>query len=428
MSMKLFNIHNFAILLFFSILTMGCSNEDSKKKLDPDPEEKFVPSGIYNGVLKITKADATQPIELTDQLVYIDGTSDKSTFKIGVKNFSIGEDDYGDIMMPTVCEKNKTDYFILDGYISELSMGKYTGSTLTLEGKLTDAGLLTFSIDGEIREGESATEKLIVSFEGRKTDIKVKNYLFDFESWRVVNPFNAEVFHYSLPRTTIDGMSWSSTDAEVLRMIGIQYLNEFTVGSNSDRFSGNLSAQVQTVATREGLNSILLPKVYAGYFYLGAFNDAVAHPHDKILLGVPFYEEPLSIKGYYKYLSGGVYFNCPNKEKPAEVIVVNDKKDSFKIEAAIYEVSSWFSNEVLTLKNYNSSPNVVATAIIEGGDTNNEFVEFDVTFRWKEGVVYDKNKKYRLIILATASKEGINYSGAPGSQLRIDQIRISTKQ
>ena len=424
--MKYSNIRSLIMLFLLSTLAYGCS-DDSKKKIEPEPEETFVPAGIYLGVLKINKGDVTQPLELTDQLIYIDETSDKSTIKIGVKNFSIEDIDYGDIMMPAVCVKSNAEYQ-LDGYMSEIPMGGYIGSTFTLEGTLTEAGVLKFSVDGEIREGEGAKEKITIHYEGVKTDIKVNNFLFDFESWRIVNPFSPESFHYSLPRTTIKGMTWSSTDPEVYRMKGIQYMNEFTVGSNSDRYSGNLSAQVQTVATREGLNSIMLPKVYTGYFYLGSFDDTIELPHEKIRLGVPFATEPLSIKGVYKYISGAKYYECTNPSSPADVVLVPDKKDAFKIDAALYEVSSWSEDEILTLSNFYSSPKVVATASIEGDDSKNEFEEFDISFRWKEGVEYDKNKLYRLVILATASKDGINYSGAPGSQLRIDQVRISTKQ
>ena len=86
--MKYSNIRSLIMLFLLSTLAYGCS-DDSKKKIEPEPEETFVPAGIYLGVLKINKGDVTQPLELTDQLIYIDETSDKSTIKIGVKNFSI---------------------------------------------------------------------------------------------------------------------------------------------------------------------------------------------------------------------------------------------------------------------------------------------------------------------------------------------------
>lgn len=425
--MKLMNIRNLLLLLTMSMLSIGCS-EDSKKKIEPEPEDKFVPAGVYLGVLKITIDNTAQPLVLTNQLVYVDETSDKSTIKIGVKNFSINDTDYGDIMMPAVCEKTKGGEYGLDGYMSELPIGTYTGSTFTLEGSLTEKGVLIFAVDGEIRKGEGEKKGVIINFEGSKTDMVINNFIFGFESWRVINPFSPEGMRYSLPRVTIAGMNWCSRDAEVYRMMGIQYMKEFTVGSNSDRFSGDLSAQVQTVATRSGLNSIMLPQVYAGYFYLGAFDDNMEHPHDKLLLGVPFATEPLSFKGVYKYKSGSKYYECPNPTEPANVVYVSGKKDTFKIDAALYEVKDWSESEILTLRNFYGSPKIVATASIEGGESKNEFLEFDISFRWKDDVEYDKNKLYRLVILATASKDGLQYSGAPGSQLRIDQVRISTKQ
>lgn len=420
--MRYIDIRNFLLLFALSMVVYSCSN-DKKDTGEVIPEDKFTPVGIYQGTLSINAGNEL-PIVLEDQLVYIDGTNDKTTFKIGVKNFAIGTADYGDIMMPTVIDKTKgSKDYTLDGYSSELTIGELTGSALVLIGTLTEEGVLSFDVDGNIKETNT---NLLVKFQGDKTDIKVKDYVFDFESWRVVNPFAPDGTRYSLPETTFENMNWASTDAEVSRMIGIHYMTQFTVGSNVDAFSGKLSAQVNTVSAR-GLNSIMLPSVYAGYLYLGSFVDNLSNPQDGILLGVPFDSEPLSLKGVYKYRKGEQYFECNNPLKPADVVLNSEKEDAYMIKAYLYQVEDWSSDEILTLSTIDNSPRVVAMAVQEGNEESKDYLEFDISFRWVDGVEYDSSKNYRLVILATASKDGKNYSGAPGSQLRLDLVRIATK-
>lgn len=52
------------------------------------------------------------------------------------------------------------------------------------------------------------------------------------------------------------------------------------------------------------------------------------------------------------------------------------------------------------------------------------YKEFAKEFEYKEGKTYDSTKKYRLAIIASATKYGDTFSGAPGSVLYVDDIEI----
>ena len=122
------------------------------------------------------------------------------------------------------------------------------------------------------------------------------------------------------------------------------------------------------------------------------------------------------------FRSRGAYPQVP-------VVVNEDLSDACLIEAFLYQVSSSASeSEVLTLNNIRSSDRVVARGSFSTDKAVDSFEEFEFNFRWNDGVSYDANQDYRLVILATASKEGEFYSGAPGSTLLIDNLRITTRK
>ncbi len=418
-------LKKYKLLLVLPLLFSSCSNDSSGKK-NPGTGNDFTLKGVYVGTMKITKGDGDFEADLTDQLVYIEETNDQNTIRLALKDFMVNDVEYGSIMMPAVYEKKKDGNYNLDGYSGLVPIEPIGETTLVLTGSLTSEYELSFDVEGVV---ENSKEVLNVSFIGSKTDIVLNDYYFNFENWQIANPTAANNMQYSLPVSDIIGLNWSSTDGEVYRWMRLGQFNQFTVGQNSEGWGDRLSVQIRTVESQKGINEQLLPRIYSGLFYLGTFQDKVTPPHAGIRLGMPFDEEPLSVKGGFRYKPGKIYYECIDPTRPANVVVNEDLSDACLIEAFLYQVSSSASeSEVLTLNNIRSSDRVVARGSFSTDKAVDSFEEFEFNFRWNDGVSYDANQDYRLVILATASKEGEFYSGAPGSTLLIDNLRITTRK
>lgn len=57
--------------------------------------------------------------------------------------------------------------------------------------------------------------------------------------------------------------------------------------------------------------------------------------------------------------------------------------------------------------------------------SHESYVDFNVSFEWKEGKSWDASKKYKLAIVCSSSKDGDKFSGAPGSVLYVDDLKVS---
>ena len=422
--MKSIKIH--AIWAFLLALTLtGCSN-DEKTEGETPGEDVFDMYGLYLGELSF-QIEGGQKLILDKQFLFVEQRPEPKTLRLAIKDFTIDEEEYGNIMTPATYEKeNKTEYS-LEGYSGVITIPDVGKIILNTLGLIKDKDI-TLNVEGTIEDVAGKKKKITATYVGQKTDIKLKNYQFNFEKWEIQNPLEAETNHFSLPEV-VEGIAWCSTDREVVRYKGTGRMDQFTVGSKSESVEGKLSAQVQTVETLRGSNELMIPKIYSGYFYIGSFVDKQAHPHEGIKLGVPFEEEPISIKGYYFYRPGEVYYECPDITKPTEVVVNEEKVDACSISAYLYEVSSFDAeNEILSLRNITQSDKVVASASFTSSKKTRSFEEFEIKLRWKDGKQFDKDRFYRLTVLVTASKDGYRYSGAPHSSLLVDNIKIATKQ
>lgn len=416
---------NKLLLLILPLILTSCSN-DKKGSDTPDPGYDFTPRGVYIGTMKIQRGDDSFEAVLTDQLIFIEETSSENTIQLTLKDFMVNDVEYGNVAMPAVYEKKKDGDYNLDGYAGNVPIELIGETTLSLIGTVTSEHELSFDVEG-VTEGSS--EILRVNYVGFKTDIVLKDYFFNFENWGVANPYAPQHLQYSLPISSEIGFSWSSTDAEVSRYMGLRLINQFTVGSNSEGWGDRLSVQIRTVEAQRAIDEMLFPKIYSGLFYLGTFKDEVTPPHAGIYLGVPFEDEPLSVKGGFKYKPGEVYYECVDITSPSEVIARPDKKDACLIEAFLYKVNSATSqSDILNLDNIRESDQVVASGSFTSDKAVSSFEEFEFNFKWKDGVSFDADQSYRIVILATSSKDGQTYSGAPGSTLLIDNLRISTKR
>ena len=161
--------------------------------------------------------------------------------------------------------------------------------------------------------------------------------------------------------------------------------------------------------------------IAAGNLYIGTFNTglALSNIQKATEFGLPFYNVPLSISGYYKYKAGDVYYDV-NQPVPG-------KKDQCQIYAVFYETDS--ETRMLDGVNVHTHPNIISMAFSENMYETNEWTLFTIPFVPNPGKTVDpeklKNGQYNLTIVFSSSIDGGTYQCAPGSTLYVDEVEIA---
>ena len=111
--------------------------------------------------------------------------------------------------------------------------------------------------------------------------------------------------------------------------------------------------------------------------------------------------------------------------------VVEGKKDYGTIYAVFYDNHDEEGNSVVLYgDNVQTSPQVVAIAILPDIDDTPEWTHFDIDFIYKKEVDVQKlkNMGYSMAIVSSSSVEGASFMGAIGSTLWVDKFRITCEK
>ena len=246
----------------------------------------------------------------------------------------------------------------------------------------------------------------------------------DFETWMRGVPAAENAFY------EVVGWTSSNVGAYMLMNMG-GFADSYVVTKTTDAHSGNAAARIESIDTKGG-DMILakVPKVTTGSLFLGEFSIEISSTLNSTKFGIPFNKKPVSLKGYYKYTPGPVFYTC---ESPATCDVAKvdpDKVDEFAIKAVLYETEEYKEDlsDCLTgvagENNIYTSNRIVAMASLEGGEQTT-WKSFNLEFEYKKN--YDPNKKYRFTIVCSASKEGDKFWGAPGSVLTVDDFELTVE-
>lgn len=413
------------ILLFILVNLSSCQSIDKGEDdiiIPPNLVDVF---GIYEGVLTVeTQTMSGETIKKTDlpkQYVQVRQRSVENELLLFLANFVWEDEDLGNIDVPalyTVIDDNDCE---LEAY-KQLYFEEYGQANINLVGLVKDKKI-TLDMNVEMRQ---ADYKVVVSYAGAVSDVVFKTFRFGFEKWFVVNPFEADIMQYKLPAPS-NGINWQSTDKEVSQFRWLGYAERFTVVPNAAHVEGKSSAEIRTIEVK-GSNELKIPTVYTGQLYSGNYIYNQKEPQKSLRFGSLFDREPLTIKGFYTYKPGEVYYQCHDITKPAEVVVNEELTDGFSIRAILYTVNDPDNEgEMLALDELTTSDRIVAEAYLSGNEEVKEFTAFDEKFRFKEGKSFENDKYYRLALHIVSSKDGDTFSGAPGSLLRIDDLEITTR-
>ena len=252
--------------------------------------------------------------------------------------------------------------------------------------------------------------------------------VYDFEEWLPgVEGLKPEMTFYE-PK----GWASSNTGAQLLKTF--QLADSYVVMQTNDAHSGSAAAKIQSIDTKgRDLLIAKVPKVTTGSLFLGKFITDIENTLNSTKFGIPYEEKPISLRGWYKYTPGDVYYivnETPYKDHCHKAVVDNTKVDEFMISVVLYETNAYDEtdwSDCLTGTDEDAEDNIYTSSRIAAigqltGGTQISWKEFELPLEWKKQ--YDANKKYRMTIACSSSKDGDKFWGAPGSVLTVDDFEL----
>ncbi|MBQ9556082.1 MAG: PCMD domain-containing protein [Muribaculaceae bacterium] len=163
-------------------------------------------------------------------------------------------------------------------------------------------------------------------------------------------------------------------------------------------------------------------RLAAGNMYLGTFDMKIAmsdHLH-ATRFGIPFTSRPDSFTGYYTFEPGATvqdFYGNP----------IAGRTDSASIYAVFYRNHDAAGNEVVLYgDNVLSSDLLVAVADLGYVAPTQQWTQWNVKFEYREEVDEQllANRGYSMAIVFSSSTSGGSFTGAIGSRLCIDKVRL----
>lgn len=237
-----------------------------------------------------------------------------------------------------------------------------------------------------------------------------KSISYNFETWESKTSLSGSAFD--------DPVGWATSNG------GSSILSKIAVAKENDSHSGEWAATIKTFDTN-GMGN-LMPKITTGSLFLGDFQLKMTDALASTKFGIMFDKKPISVKGYYKYTPGDVFYRCADPDnKKGTAIVEAGTVDECSINAILYEVSS-DSEEALNGHNlYTSVDKIVAIAMFSDATVKQDWTEFNLKLDYKQD--FNPTKRYRFAIICSSSKDGDTFSGAPGSTLIVDDFELITE-
>ena len=282
-----------------------------------------------------------------------------------------------------------------------------------------------------VSENGATVKTYAVSIAGRN-----QVTFYDFETWVSAVPEQPEITFY-------EPIGWSSSNkgSFMLKQMPLEeggfYADGDVVTQTSDAHGGKSAARIETLDTKGAdFGLIKIPRVTTGSLFLGSFEiDDITNPLSSTRFGIDYIKKPVSLKGFYKYTPGAIYYTSTAAN--ANVATVDGTKtDQFAIKVVLYTVKNVVTDpedwsDYLTGvanddakypdNNIYASSRVVAIGSLEGG-VQSAWTEFDLKLDYKQP--FDSTKKYRMTIVCSSSKDGDKFSGAPGSVLTVDDFEL----
>lgn len=246
---------------------------------------------------------------------------------------------------------------------------------------------------------------------------------FSFENLREITPYHI------LYLTDSDGfLQWSSGNPGYKFCGMATNANQYpTVQTNGGKEGKCITL---TTLSTGSFGSMTTPKmpIAAGNLFIGSFDAqyAIKAPRQATKFGFPFTHKPTKISGYYKYKPGPQMTNQAGEAIPGT--------DTGDIYAALYEAesSNFFLDGDLFPLDGSMDKSIVSLARIDKTQTTDQWTKFELDFKPQNGKTIDEEKlksgKYKLAIVFSSSIKGAYFEGAEGSQLCVDEVKITCEE
>lgn len=359
--------------------------------------------GDESSEAKITSFVFDREVAAVDSLVIGETAINEEAKTITFMVADTAKAEYLTALVPTIEVSKGATVVPVSGEAQDFSNGKIVTYTVTAE-------------DGTVAE--------------YKVSIASKIAVYDFETWipGVEGQEPDMTFYYPI--------GWASSNAGTQMLKALGMTDSYAVEPSEDAHSGKKSALIRSVDSKgqKPYPPFLpaIPKLTTGSMFLGNFIIDTKNTLNSTKFGIPYFNKPVSLKGWYKYTPGETYYIV--KQEPYidhchEAVVDESKTDEFLISVVLYETdefdtSGW--SDCLTgvsdkESNIYFSNRVAAIAQLTGGEQM-EWKNFELTLDWKQAFSIDK--KYRMAIICSASKDGDKFWGAPGSTLLVDDLEL----
>lgn len=240
---------------------------------------------------------------------------------------------------------------------------------------------------------------------------------YNFTDWKTETYDNPGLNHH-------DPIGWMTPNLAVYMIKAFSsgdlypFDGEYPVTPNEAGKEGKC-AKIMTLDTKGGkiMGSIDTPKVTSGTIYTGEFDffAAMVNPMLATKFGLPYSgSKPTSLKGWYKYTPGPVYFDVLTEDKT--------KTDEASISVVLYDVTDNITATLTGLDIY-TSPRIIASGMINPSKSS-EFKEFNVPITYYREYAPSKGNVYKMAIILSSSKDGAAFKGAPGSTMFVDEIQL----
>lgn len=298
------------------------------------------------------------------------------------------------------------------------------GAKVFYNGKLYDGGAIDCSktqrinivAEKDYSEGKKTGTEYIIS-------CGVLNFATDLEQWELKNNTEDKDMRYYEP---IGGWTTSNPGVEYLKSMSLftkyDKTKPYAVHEEAAGYSGK-GAKLTTLDS-SGSSLGIVPYVTSGSLFNGVFITEISNTLKSTRFGQPCDKEPKAFSGVYKYAAGEKYYVCSDPSKANKAEWDKFKTDAPAMNAVLYEVSDYMA-DYLDGTNLLTSEKIVAIASVKDAGEKAEWTTFNVSFEWKDGKSWNASNKYKLAIVCSSSKDGDKFSGAPGSVLYIDDLKVS---
>lgn len=340
--------------------------------------------------------------------------------KADVTGFTFGPVSYGYNLTETYIEQSAGKITI----IAELfpDEGKlWIKPQITLSPGASSEGVVSGGVTG-LEEGK----ELLFNVIAENGDKKIWSLMVikspqipgsSFENWSV-HPQFSTIDQTIAPS---DGSGWNSSNNPSVQGV-----------TRTAGFESDYAAQISTALTTVGFGSVVsVTSLTAGSLFLGSFRYSILtkdvyNPSSMTLMGIPFdgKRKPLSFSFMYKYTPGAQIVRTAPRLTSVNIPAFEPPVNITGKDVAFARVELWQHTSSLEFDvNKEPAENRVAAG---------EFIVNDKREIWNRGVAvinYAAGKENsvptHIVVSFTSSRNGLNFTGATGSVLVVDNFRLN---